>query len=242
MLTRSAILGWLVLMLPSCSRSHDHPERPWTKDVVRFSAGSFRGVSTGCRAQERGASFGDVDLTNPPYAIDKHQVSCSDYEGCVDAGKCRALTPYKSYVPPIEDMTGDERGLEGRALVSLGDAKHYCEYRQGRLPSSVEWQRAVRGTKGMKMPRGLADADPTCTFKHEQPDHATFCGYTNTDGVDYTTWDAGQQEFLRDDACRTGSDPAQSIAMVVLSGDRLNDIHATNHIPGELGLFRCSYE
>jgi formylglycine-generating enzyme len=72
------------------------------------------------------------------FAIDRDEVSVAEYRRCVAAGGCDldAL------------IAGDERYIrDDWPLVNVTwlEARDYCRWRGGRLPTEAEWERAARG-------------------------------------------------------------------------------------------------
>jgi formylglycine-generating enzyme required for sulfatase activity len=81
------------------------------------------------------------------FEIDRHEVTIEDYRACVLAGSCG--------IDPLID--GDERyNADGLPLVNVTwpEAKTYCAWRGGRLPTEAEWEKAARGEDARRWPWG----------------------------------------------------------------------------------------
>ena len=84
-----------------------------------------------------------------PFRMMKTEVTVGMYRKCVEAGRC------------TNPKTGDYynwgvRGREDHPIngVDWNQAKAFCEFAGGRLPSEAEWEYAARGTDGRLYPWG----------------------------------------------------------------------------------------
>lgn len=78
------------------------------------------------------------------YWIQQSEVTNAMYAACVRAGTCRG-------VPGL-----NEAGREGHPVtgVTWAQARNYCDWIQGRLPTEAEWERAAQGPDGAAYPWG----------------------------------------------------------------------------------------
>ncbi len=82
-----------------------------------------------------------------PYYIDKYEVTNTLYKACVTAGMCK----------PPRDAGSNTRSeyyynveFDNYPVIYMNwdQAKTYCEWRDARLPTEAEWEKAARGTDG----------------------------------------------------------------------------------------------
>jgi formylglycine-generating enzyme required for sulfatase activity len=86
-------------------------------------------------------------VTLSPYFIDRTEVTVADYTRCVSAGRCGAPGFSASdarYAQPSFPVV----------LVTWEDARDYCTFARGRLPTEAEWELAARGLGGRTFPWG----------------------------------------------------------------------------------------
>lgn len=128
------VVGVLVLGLAAAFVGNKAP-RP---DRVPIPAGPFMRGST--------ASDDERPLeskTLPAFSIDRTEVTRAMYARCVLARRCPK--------PPL-DLT-KESDLPV-TQVSWHEARAFCAFAGGRLPTELEWEKAARGTDGRAYPWG----------------------------------------------------------------------------------------
>ncbi|MCB9641263.1 MAG: SUMF1/EgtB/PvdO family nonheme iron enzyme [Myxococcales bacterium] len=88
----------------------------------------------------------------PTFWMDRYEVTWHDYNICVKAKRCSPLASAKKrafsrHNQPVVGITWEE-------------AAAYCRFRNKRLPSSLEWEKAARGFEGQIFP--FSGAYPAC--------------------------------------------------------------------------------
>lgn len=132
-----------------------------------FSVGTAACADGRCQVPEslfwRGQANGDADacplhqVNLSAFSIDQTETTMGAYAACVQTGSC---TPYASECEHIySDWEGDSTSLPV-VCVDHTQAKTYCEWAGGRLPSEAEWEKAARGEQGAVFPWG--ERSPLC--------------------------------------------------------------------------------
>lgn len=81
------------------------------------------------------------------YWIDRFEVRVDDYERCVAVGRCGER-------PKSEATRRFDRADFPVSRVTWQDAADYCAFRDARLPTEAEFERAARGARGRRYPWG----------------------------------------------------------------------------------------
>ena len=87
------------------------------------------------------------------FYMDKYEVTNGLYKACVEAGACD---------PPADTTSYTRSTYYGNAefdnypviRVDWNQAAAYCGWREGKLPSEAQWEKAARGTDGRTYPWG----------------------------------------------------------------------------------------
>jgi len=109
-------------------------------------------------------------VTLDAFYIDKYEVTNGKYAECVKAGKCTEPGEKKSFTR--NSYYGNAEYNDYPVIyVDWTQAKTYCEWRGGRLPTEAEWEKAARGTDGRTYPWGnefdgtkVNFCDKNCTY------------------------------------------------------------------------------
>ena len=100
-----------------------------------------------CERREYGGEMSEHEVYLSEYWIDRTEVTVERYRTCVSTGVCAEL-PYSSggarYDVPEYPAV----------LMTWFEARRFCTWAGGRLPTEAEWERAARGTSGRRYPWG----------------------------------------------------------------------------------------
>lgn len=127
------------------------------------------------------------------FCIDLREVSLSEYRQCSTKGECkrafresewpRGQTPQADWTlqtsahSELCNERRDDRDAHPVNCVDWAQAKHYCEWRGGSLPTEAQWEFAARGSDGRVYSWG--DALPSRA-------------HMNGAGPEYLAWRAGK--------------------------------------------------
>jgi formylglycine-generating enzyme required for sulfatase activity/predicted Ser/Thr protein kinase len=148
--------------LPRARLSPQHPGVP--SDMAWVPPGRSW---SGCLPKDEAICGAEGDppgawLELPGFAIDKTEVTVAGYRECVTAGGC--ATPSVGYGPSHAachwGAPDTHLGPYPMNCVMWSEAAAYCQWRQRRLPTAAEWEKAARGPTQQPFPWG--DAAPDC--------------------------------------------------------------------------------
>jgi len=130
--------------------------------------------TSGCQV----AWFTDEEPVHEVYLdafyIDVYEVTNALYKTCVDQGVCEL--PQSSNSNTHLDYYGNpEFDHHPVIYVDWNQARKYCEWRNARLPTEAEWEKAARGTDGRVYPWG-AELDKTFANFHNSVGDTTAVG------------------------------------------------------------------
>jgi formylglycine-generating enzyme required for sulfatase activity len=111
------------------------------------------------------------------FAIDRLEVSAGDYQRCVHAGRCLPARPSDPPVRPTQPVV----------QVTWREAREYCSYMGGDLPSEAQWEYAAHGNSQRSFPWGdelPSSAGPQAESHAvtEHPEGKSFFGLLNMAG------------------------------------------------------------
>jgi hypothetical protein len=115
------------------------------------------------------------------YWIYMFPVTNGQYSQCVAAGACSLPASEEPY-PDINELAIKDDPVIG---VDWDQAGTYCQWMDGRLPSTAEWEKAARGPLAYTFPWG--EADPSCDLLNydECETQAVSLVYEYPDGRSY---------------------------------------------------------
>ncbi len=141
-------------MAATASNAVVSPEQP---GMILVTAGPFV-MGTDSKPREARPAY-ELDL--PAFHIDRTEVSNEDYAAFVKERGYRK--------PPGWQGNTFPRGAERLPVVTVSwhDATQYCRFKNKRLPSEAEWEKAARGTSGQPYPWQGRNFYPNYTVTRE---------------------------------------------------------------------------
>jgi formylglycine-generating enzyme required for sulfatase activity len=127
----------------SAAAARPRPARP-RPDRIPVPAGAFVKGSDRGPLDERPAERRQVRA----FRLDRTEVTRAAYARCVATRRCPALAIDLGAEPELPVTN-----------VSWPEARAYCAFAGGRLPTEAEWEKAARGPDGREFPWG---AEPDC--------------------------------------------------------------------------------
>lgn len=153
-------------------------------DMVKVPAGSYDMGTERGESDERPVHNVYVST----FLIDKYEVTYSQYDSCVAAGRC-APPHYRDgkctmwisngikRVKVPDKYTGDEFPV---VCVSWRQARSYCRYKGKRLPTEAEWEKAALGGRDVKYSWGNTFSGDKCVSGDNRRPEKT--GYSPPNG------------------------------------------------------------
>ena len=121
-----------------------HTDIDITENMVLIPAGMFLMGSDSTNSDEAPMQ----SLYQPPFYIDRHEVTNADYKDFIETTDHPAPTHWPDRMFPSGE---DNYPIVG---ISWYDAQAYAQWRGKRLPTEVEWEKAARGDDGRIYPWG----------------------------------------------------------------------------------------
>lgn len=103
-------------------------------------------------------------VTLPEYKVQKYEVTWFDYGRCVRAGVCTPPGLSGASSGPVSyEYSGPSMNYPV-TYVAWDQAKKYCEWVGGRLPTEAEWEKTARGPSPSEVIYPWGNDAPTCSI------------------------------------------------------------------------------
>lgn len=129
------IVALTVVLSVECHRSEPLGSSP-VFDVVSLGGGIAIVTEPVCSAEVEAK---DGPHTLGSFEIDRSPITCSQYRACLARGACADVGSHAQCL--------QQAGMDLLWMSRVG-AQQFCESRKMRLPTALQWQRAIRGVNG----------------------------------------------------------------------------------------------
>jgi len=124
--------------------------------MIKIPAGPFQMGNDKGNDDEKPAHT----VTLAEFYMDKYEITNAQYTVCVNTGKC--TPPHDTTSATRQDYYSNAAYQDYPVIrVDWSQAKAYCAWRGGRLPTEAEWEKAARGTDGWTYPWGNEEPNDT---------------------------------------------------------------------------------
>jgi formylglycine-generating enzyme required for sulfatase activity len=146
------------------------PAGPCPEGMVLVEGGSyFMGVDSPDPVLATAAPSHKVEVAS--FCLDRQEVTVAEFHRCSDPGECKRafLKSHWAEEEPVVEATAfsslcneGREGVDDHPIncVTWAQAAAFCKFRNARLPTEAEWERAARGGDGRMFPWGEPSPGP----------------------------------------------------------------------------------
>ncbi|MCA9490330.1 MAG: SUMF1/EgtB/PvdO family nonheme iron enzyme [Myxococcales bacterium] len=162
----------LAILMAACGTTPPSPPPSAHADLVdwvRMEGGTFTMGTDRTDVEERERPAHEVTLA--AFDIARTEITVAQYRTCVDEGPCAAVGESKNC---YWRRPGRPRYVQN--CLSWQQARTFCEFVGGRLPTEAEWEYAARGGgRDVEYPWG-SEPEPDCTRVVMDDERGSGCG------------------------------------------------------------------